>query len=195
MNFGDLLAAGGYDPEHVIVMRHRPSEPELNKVLPWLAAERHEIFNAYQQTQGDRVEKAMLGARHLASFIGHEPGEALFIGLYEIGKARPLSFEEYWRVPEYVEMKTFGIRGFVEGSRDHCLWFDLILHNFYAHWKGRLVISWPPPERSWWRRAHRNQFPVLAVSEDNALDASMPEWHQIVLWRRRAAYASSSDPR
>jgi hypothetical protein len=51
-------------------MRHRPQEPELRKVLPWLAAEKPELFNAYQQTHGERVEKAMLGAKFVASFIG-----------------------------------------------------------------------------------------------------------------------------
>jgi hypothetical protein len=78
-------------------------------------------------------------------------------------------------------MKGFGIKGFVEGSRDYCLWFDLALQNFYANWKGKLVIGWPPPERAWWRRAHLNDFAILAVSEDSALDAAMPDWHQLVL--------------
>jgi hypothetical protein len=40
-------------------MRHRPKEPKLNKVLPWLAAERPELFNAYQQTQNERAEQAL----------------------------------------------------------------------------------------------------------------------------------------
>ena len=181
MNFGDLLGAVGFDPEQVIVMRHRPPERELNRVLPWLAAEKPDVFNAYQQTQGEKVEKAIQGARYVASFIGDRPGRALFIGLYEIGKTRPLTFDEYWRVPAYAELKTFGMKGFVEGTRDHCLWFDLQLLDFYGHWKGKLVIGWPPPELSWWRRAHRNDFPVIAVCEDSALDAAMPDWTQLVL--------------
>lgn len=122
-----------------------------------------------------------MGARYVASFIGHEPGKALFVGLYEIGPSHPLTYDEYWRVPAYVEMKAFGIKGFQEGTREHCLWFDLQLQDFYADWKGKLVVGWPPPERSWWRRAHRNEFPVLAVAEESLLETSMPEWHEIVL--------------
>jgi hypothetical protein len=38
------------------------------------------VYNAYQQTQGPRVEKQMLQASHVASFIGDEPGRALFVG-------------------------------------------------------------------------------------------------------------------
>jgi hypothetical protein len=74
MNLNDLLRGRGIDPEQVLVFRHRPSEPELNKVLPWLAAEKPDVFNAYQQTQTEKLEKAMLGAAYVASFIGREAG-------------------------------------------------------------------------------------------------------------------------
>jgi hypothetical protein len=82
MNLNDLLLGKGIDPRHVLVFRHRPHEPELNKVLPWLAAEKADVFNAYQQTQGKRVERAMqlmTGTGYVASFIGREPGKALFV--------------------------------------------------------------------------------------------------------------------
>jgi len=59
VNLNDLLKGKGVDPKRVLVLRHRPREPELNRVLPWLAAEKPHLFNAYQQTQGTRVERAM----------------------------------------------------------------------------------------------------------------------------------------
>jgi hypothetical protein len=59
MNFNDLLIENGFNPECVLVLRHRPREPQLNKVLPWLAAERQDLFNAYQQTQGEKLERVM----------------------------------------------------------------------------------------------------------------------------------------
>ena len=40
MLLNDLLIRKGIDPEQVLVMRHRPHERQLNKVLPWLAADR-----------------------------------------------------------------------------------------------------------------------------------------------------------
>jgi hypothetical protein len=85
------------------VFRQRPQESELNKVLPWLAAEKPELFNAYQQTQGgEKVERAMqtlTGLGYVASFIGREPGKGLFVGLYSIAASKPLTFEEFWQVP------------------------------------------------------------------------------------------------
>ncbi len=185
MNLNDLFKSKGVDPQHVLVLRHRPHEPELNKVLPWLAAEKPDVFNAYQQTQGERLEKvmaSMIGSGYVASFIGHEPGKALFIGLYSIGKTKPLSLKQYWQVPAYIEMKLFGMRGFTgENARHSILWFDLVLTELFASWKGKLVVGWPPPERSWWRRAHRNDMPVLSILEDSALEAAMPDWDAITL--------------
>jgi len=183
MNLNDLLLGKGINPQHVLVLRHRPNEPELNRVLPWLAAERPDIFNAYQQTQGERVERAMQamsGTGYVASFLGREPGKALFVGLYSIGETKPLSRDEFWQVPAYAELKKFGMRGFAEESNSgSVLWFDLTLTDFYAHWKGRLIVGWPTPERQWWRRAHRNEFPIVAVLEDSALVTAMPEWDEI----------------
>ena len=183
MNLNDLLKGKDIDPQHVLVLRHRPHEPELNKVLPWLAAERPDVFNAYQQTQGEKLERvmeAMKGAGYVASFIGREPGKALFVGLYTIAASKPLTYEEFWKVPAFIEMKAFGMEGWsAKEDRPSVLWFDLVPNDFYAHWKGKLIVGWPPPERSWWRRAHRNEMPVLAVLGDSAFDAAMPEWDAI----------------
>jgi len=187
MNLNDLLAKQEIDPRQVLVFRHRPHEPELNKVLPWLAAERPELFNAYQQTQGARVEGAMeklKGSGYVASFMGREPGTALFVGLYTITSSKALTYEDFWQVPSLAELKGLGMKGWaqkVEADPPSVLWFDLSLTGFYAHWKGKLIVSWPAPERVWCRRAHRNEFPVVAVLEESALDAAMPEWHEIQL--------------
>lgn len=122
------------------------------------------------------------GTGYVASFIGREPGKALFVGLHSIEASKPMTYEEFWQVPAYIEMKDFGMKGWdTKESRPFGLWFDLTLTDFYAHWKGRLIVGWPPPELSWWRRAHRNEIPVVAVLEDSALDAAMPEWDEIEL--------------
>jgi hypothetical protein len=188
MNLNDLLRAQDIAPETVLVMRHRPHEPELKRVLPWLAAERPELFNAYQQSQGERVERAMPTAKYLASFIGREGGRALFVGLYTIGDAKQLTEEQFWQISSNAELRKFGMRGFTPtDGRRTVDWFDLALTAFYAHWKGKLVVAWPPPERSWWRRAHRNEMAVVAVLEESALDAEMPSWEEILLsWEQLA---------
>jgi hypothetical protein len=196
MILNDLLEIKGIDPKTVIVLRHRPQEPRLKKVLPWLAAERPELFNAYQQTQTERLEKAMerlSGNGYVASFIGHEPGKALFVGLYSIGEARPLSKTEYWEIQACKELKDFGMRGFSqEDKRETVLWFDLTLTEFYLSWKGKLIVAWPPPELSWWRRAHRGEMAVIAISEESHLTAKMAAWDSLILsWQELSVLPST----
>src|SRR5438034_10046186 len=78
MDFKDLLVKAGYDLDRVIVMRHTPTESTLRKVLPWLAAERSEVFNAYQQCQSPAAG-ALMRADFVASFIG-QGDKAVFVG-------------------------------------------------------------------------------------------------------------------
>jgi hypothetical protein len=187
MELNDLLRSKEMEPREVLVLRHRPTEPDLNEVLPLLAAEKPDLFNAYQQTQGETLEKAMLSASYVASFIGHEPGKALYIGLYKIGKTKPLTYAQYWQVPENIELKKLGMKGFSGTKRSSCFWFDLEVMDFYSQWKGKLIVGWPPPERSWWRRADRNVMPVQAILEDSALDTAMKRWDELDLsWSQLA---------
>ncbi|MGH6735370.1 MAG: GIY-YIG nuclease family protein [Methyloceanibacter sp.] len=183
MNFNDLLAGKGIDPEGVVVLRHRPDEPQLRRVLPWLAAEHHHLFNAFQSTHGPSVQASLTRASYVASFIGHEPGRALFVGLYRVDGSTPMTFEQFWQVPEYVEMRDrFGMRGWTKvQDRQSILFFKLAQADFYAEWKGRLVVGWPGIERNWRRCASGVDFPVLAIHEDSALVTDMLDWREIVL--------------
>ncbi len=186
MNFNDLLQKAGINPKHVIMLRHRPSEPKLNKVLPWLASEKPDLFNAYQQTQPRLLERTMaklIGIGYIASFIRHGAGKALFTGLYKIESAKPISYRQYWKMPEFIKLTNdFNMIGFTkEDARPTVLYFNLNLMDNYCHWKGKLIIGWPPPDRSWWRRAHQNDMPFLSILEDSALNTLMPAWNDITL--------------
>jgi hypothetical protein len=148
------------------------------------------VFNAYQQTQTDRVEKAMQTVAYVASFVGREGGKATFVGLYKIGATTPLTKADFWTVPANAELRKFGMRAH-DDPRETILWFDLALTDFYDHWKGKLVVGWPPPERSWWRRSHRNEMPVIAVLERSVFDAEMPPWEELSLtWDELAVLPS-----
>lgn len=182
MNLKDLLLGKAIDPQRVLVLRHRPVEPELNKWLPWLAAEKPHVFNAYQQTQTTQVEGEMTRAEYVAAFIGHAAGKALFVGLFSINGSRAITPRQYWKIPANVELKAYGHNGFTDDSpRPSILWFDLALTDFYADWKGKLVVRWPPLDKNWHRWAHRpkNEMSVLSILEESALNAPMPKWDEI----------------
>lgn len=183
MNLNYLLVGKQIDPKDVIVLRHRPTEAPLFRAFPLLCAERPDLFSTYQSCHNVPLEKTMVsvvGKGYLASFIAHGAGRAIFIGLYRIDAAKRLTFDEYWAVPGNKELRSLGMTGF-KGDRPSVVWFDLTPQGFYPEWKGKLIVDWPPPERSWWRRAHKNNMPVHAILEDNALDGAVPEWNELDL--------------
>jgi hypothetical protein len=184
MYFNDLLASQAIDTKKVLVLRHSPMEAKLKRVLPWLAATRPDLFNAVQQTQGPRLEgsmAALIGSGFVASFVGTEAGRATFVGLYAIRGARRRRAHESRSLAVYSELLGFGMRDWANVDKAPKLWFELKLVDFYSQWKGRLVLAWPPPERAWYRRAHRNQLPIHAIHEDSAFESRMPPWDQIDL--------------
>ncbi|KAA0678203.1 GIY-YIG nuclease family protein [Azospirillum brasilense] len=182
MNLTYLLTAEAIDPEQTIVLRHRPKEPALAKVLPWLAEERPDLFEVFQSAQGQQLEKAMSKARYIASFVAHGPGRALFVGMYELTGSTSIPMQTFWDWPGNAELRAFGMQGPSEDDpRTEILMFQQQHLDSYAHWKGKLIIDWPPPERSWWRRAHQNEMPVHAILEDSALERGMPHWTELVL--------------
>ena len=83
MESHDLLRKEDIDPQQVLVLRHRPPEPEVNKRLRWLAAEKPDVFNAYQQSQRERVEGEE-ESRICRLIHTARTREALFVGLYSV---------------------------------------------------------------------------------------------------------------
>lgn len=189
IEFNDLLTKAGYEPSDVLVMRHRPTEREMRRVLPWFAEERPEVFNAYQQTQRERAEKALTNSRILASFIGLNSGEATWVGLYRVDGTTPISREEFAELPEFRELNRFGSITFQErDQREVIQKFNLTRLEFCRDWLGRLTIGWPGGERSWFRRAPRNTFPILQISKDSQFVSGVPNWRETTLaWHELAA--------
>ncbi len=184
MDLNYLLSTRNIDTKksRVLVMRHTPTEPQLRRALPWLAAEKPDAFNAYQQSQKPNVEKQLKGAAYLASFIGHEAGEALFAGLYEVAAFWQIPYDKYWSIPANKELHKLGMKVGAESDyRPTTLWFDLRLTDVYADWRGKLIINWPPPEIAYARWAHQNEFKVKAILEESALDRGMPPWNELQL--------------
>lgn len=176
----DMLINESIDLKDVLVLRHVPQEIEMKKVLPWLASDKPEIFNAYQQTQKPGAEKAMQKVKYVASFIGHKPGIALFVGLYKVNGYRLISFNQYLEIKPLLELKKYGLEVMTD-KKDKCLLFDLILLKFYQEWKGKLIIKWPGIERNWYPRADRYDFEILAILEDSILIPEMHEWDKLIL--------------
>jgi hypothetical protein len=177
-----LLEASGIDPKDVLVFRHRPYEPALNRVFDRIVAERSDLFDCYQSTHAPRTEASLRAAAFVASFIRYKAGSALFIGLYEVSGMRELSVAECAARRLHRELMSLGMAGFkAADTRDFVTEFDLQRTEWHAEWRERLIISWPGPERAWYRWAHRNEFAVQAIAEESVLTQPIPRWDEIVL--------------
>ena len=150
-------------------------------MLPWLAIEKPKLFNAYQQTQGEKVEKAMQAAKFVASFLGREAGKALYVGIYRVAGWTKMTWQECARTPEMKELSNLGMTPFSSAVRPAYLWFNLKRTEFLEYWTGKLVVNWPGKELSWWRWADRNAFLVQTIHEESVLDAAMPDWDKMNL--------------
>ena len=181
MQFNDLLLEQSIDPATTLVLRHRPEEGRLRKALPWLAEERPELYNAYQQSQRPDAEKMFMRAKYIASFIGIDAGTARFTGLYAVDGWKTISSQEYWLITQNKELhEVYGMNG-LSADRSSVLWFDLILTSFYEEWGGRLSVKWPGLERSWKRWANRNEFLIDAISEKSVFEPEIPKWDELVI--------------
>jgi len=186
MDFRDLLRTQGFDAdakEKIVLVRHRPFEAKLARAMPWIVSERPELFEAYQAVPG-RPASAITRAELVASFLGLCPGSAHFVGLYRVGQSRPLDVDAFWSISENRALRDMGYEGFTpeEAAKVGTVQrFDLELLPIYTEWRGKLVIDFPPPERSWFRWIDRGAFPVRSILEESAFAPKPPEWHEIDL--------------
>lgn len=183
-----LLEDSGIDLRHVVVFRHRPWEPALNRVFDWIVSERRDLFECYQDSHTPRAEGALLKAKYVASFIRYRPKQALFVGLYEIASHRKLTIPEYLQRPAHIELMAHGMGGVMAGDgREHVVEFNLVPTGWQEHWSEQLIIEWPGLERSWYRWADRNVFPVVAITEESCLIGQVPAWDEIAVeWHQLA---------
>lgn len=139
----------------------------------------------------------MSKATYVASFIGHEAGKAVFVGLYKVrGKPRPLSSSEFWSIAENRELQNLGM---LHDERASMLWFDLKRdEGFYADWRGKLIVRWPPPTIKWWRWAGspKSVMPIHAILEDSVLAKQMPDWRELILtWEQLKVLPRAWEPK
>lgn len=179
IDLNDLLQKASLDPARTVVMRHRPTEKSLRKALPWLIEDRPDLFVAYQSQHGPNVEKMLVKASYLASFVADGPGRALFVGIYAVKGFRQMTVAQFWARHENQELKAFGTRGPRPGQVP--AWFDLKKAPPLSELGGRLVVEWPGPERSWARWANRNKFPIDAIHQESVFYREMSPWDELLL--------------
>ena len=182
MELNDLLRAGNINPEQTLVLRHVPREARFREVVNLVAGERPDLFTMYQSYQSEAVERSMLNlvGGWLVSFVRYSPGRAIFVGVYTINGHTIEDADGYRSHPENVELSRLGVDDFLPtDDRPTVRHFDLRPIPHLGDWNGKLVIGWPPPERSWYRRAHQNIMPILAIREESFFAGAMKTWDEV----------------
>lgn len=179
LDFNSLLQLADVDPAQTLIVRHAPVEKQLKRVLPWLVAERPDLWLAYQRIQWESLEKAMKKAKYIASFIGQETRLATFAGFYSIGTALKLDLEGYRSFPGNSELEALGMSG-RSPEMGGCLAFELVELPFHPDWIGRLVIEWPKPYQQWWRWGGRGAIPVSSIDPESRFVTQVPDWADMV---------------
>jgi hypothetical protein len=59
LDFRNLLELVGLDPAQTLIVRHAPVEKKLKWVLPWLVAERQDLWLTWQRIQWETLERPM----------------------------------------------------------------------------------------------------------------------------------------
>lgn len=193
LTINQLIEASGLDQARVLVFRHRPYEPQLNKIFDWIVAERLDLFECYQSTHAPNTEAALEKASHVVSFVRYKPKQALFVGLYELtGTNRVLTPAECFARPLHQELMALGMSGSkATDNRIGLVEFGLKLTEWQAQWSGKLIVDWPGLERSWYRWLDRNVFPIAAITEESRFRVPVPNWSDIALgWHQLAILPS-----
>jgi hypothetical protein len=191
LDFNRLLELANTDPAETLIVRHVPIEASLKRVLPWLVVERPDLWLAYQRIQWRTLEKAMTRGRFIASFVGQEPAQATFAGMYRIGDWQVLDVEGYRAFPGNSELEAYGMSR-RSADMPECLAFELEPLEHYSDWVGRLTIAWPQPYQQWWRWGGRGKFPVATIEAESRFVRGMPDWKDLVLgWHELQCLPSS----
>ena len=180
--FSTLLKDVGIDPADVVAFRHRPPQLSLRQLLPSFVVEHPDLFAAYQAIQGKHAASVLKSGKVLASFIGEDPGQATFAGLWRVGATRYVTAAEAAALPGMTKLMALGMEPAPEGGAPDTL-FELEAMADYAAWIGKLVVAWPAPGINWKLRVDRHVFSVHAIHEESRFARPRPTWTDIsVRW-------------
>ncbi|MEO0911503.1 MAG: GIY-YIG nuclease family protein [Pseudomonadota bacterium] len=185
MRLNTLLREAGLAPEACAVMLHTPQKPKLRRMLPWLAAERPDVFATYQSVHVRNVEPTLKARRNVVVFLDIGAGRQVLAGLYAVEGWEERPLEALDADPAFIALsRDWGDLRVTEYARERgeatrCV-FDMRRCDALAAYRGRLVIA-KPKGRGYVRLAENLDAEVLALAEHSLLVAPPPEWRDFVV--------------
>lgn len=185
MRFNLLLREAGLDPASTAIILHTPKPPRLRMWLPYIAAERHDLFEAYQSVHSPGVEATLANRTHAASFVRLADGTQCLAGVYRIASSDNRATREIYADPRFAELETHF--GATDTAPQHNIQraptqrlFVLERMDALSGLRGRLRISMPPG-RTYIRIAANLDPEVIEITRVPHLVPAPPEWDSFVV--------------
>lgn len=161
--FEDLLRPFGFDaapPKQTVkLVRHMDARVDVPKLR------RDGLFELYQAYQSAPV---FSNAKQLVSFVGRGERQAVFVGVYEVGKVSP---------PGSVSLPAGYSLPFDVSGLHH---YVLTQRSGFESLVGRLVIDWGPGTRSWFQWYQPKRKPVIELLPEGYVQ-EFPGYLNVVL--------------
>lgn len=187
MEFADLLRLSGISLSETALALHRPSDPVVRRILPTIAQNMPEVFDAYQGTHPIVPEATLKARKCLASFVPRTGGEFVFVGLFDASPGPSLLLTEldadpvFQRLQELTGGWTFASARRAEKYPSR-IRFHLSPRKELAELAGRLVVA-DPGGRNFMRLAETTPLGIMEITREASLVPPMPKWDQLLLTR------------
>ncbi len=184
LGFNSLLEAEGILPKEVSMILHTTAIQKLRRMLPYLAGERTDLFEAYNRVHGKQATATLVNRPFAATFVHTGDRKLLFVGLSEVSsEERPVA--EIYADQRYDELEyAFGAtdtsprlhipRGGTQTK------FTMTPIDALQRFKGRIQIA-VPAGRAYVRIADNLDAEIVALSEESLLIPPANDWDHFIV--------------
>lgn len=182
--FNAVLEAEGISPKDVSMILHTTSLQKLRRMLPYLAGERPDLFEAYNSVHSPQATATLINRPLAATFVHTGDRKLLFVGLGEVN-SEECSVEEIYADPRFDELEyAFGATD--TSPRRHIptggsqIKFTMAPIDALQDLCGRIQIA-VPAGRAYVRIADNMDAEVVALSEENLLIPPANDWDNFIV--------------
>lgn len=164
---------------------HTTRLPRLRRWLPYIAAERHDLFDAYQSVHSPGAEATLANRSFAVSFVRVSDRVLGFVGLYRILSAEERPTTEIYADPRFSELETdFGATDTAPAQNIRRAptqrLFRMERLDELSDLSGRLMIA-TPTGRNYVRIAANLDPTVLEITREASLTPPAPDWSEFVV--------------
>ncbi|MCP5071857.1 MAG: GIY-YIG nuclease family protein [Rhodobacteraceae bacterium] len=180
-----ILRAEGIEAHDVSVILHTTNVQPLRDMLPFIAAERPDLLDAYQSVHSDQAAATLRNRPLAATFVPFGQGCMVFVGLFRITNVEELATKEIYKDPRFFELEeNFGatdtgpevnIR-----RRETQLKFTMDAIEPLSELRGRLQIL-APSGRAYVRIASNLDAEIVEISKTSASAKPPPNWDEFTI--------------